>query len=159
MFSRRSCKLRLCNSAIESLNNQEKERKRERGGERVRERERKRNVLTFLAQEQILSDRDCRSSRRKVAAVCRYRFVNRADYPPLILRSSFLARAFRFETAITTARTSERAYQIHHLSTNVRGSLSQFRREKRRRGSGKKGKVRAGARGKRTTECPRRRLG
>lgn len=62
--------------------------------------------------------------------------VNCDDYPPLIRRSSFLARAFRFETAITVGRASERIKFI--ISANTRGWLSQFRREKRQKRAGKK---------------------
>lgn len=67
--------------------------------------------------------------------------VNRGDYPPLIRRSSFLARAFRFETAITAERASERAYQIHHLREHAWPALAISSRKttrKKRRGEEKR---------------------
>lgn len=60
-----------------------------------------------------------------------------ASYPE---RSSFPARVFRFETAITVERASKRIKFI--ISANARGSLSQVRREKQRQRMEKKEKRR-----------------
>lgn len=59
--------------------------------------------------------------------------VNYGDYPLLIQHSTFPAQAFRFETAITGERASERIKFI--IFANMRGSLSQFCREKTTRKS------------------------
>lgn len=121
MFFRRACDLRLSVA----------------GRDQIVKSSRKRNILTFLAR----SDRRRSSRRRKVAAVRRYRFVNRADYPPLIRRSSFLARAFRFETAITAARASERASVSNSSSLRERTRLAlalAISPRKTTRGSGEK---------------------
>lgn len=146
MFSRRSCKLRLCNSAIESLNNREKERKRERGGERVREREREEEERLNVSRagtdsiRSRLQEQSAQGRRRLSISLCQPRRLS-ASYPTLLLsRSCVPFRDGNYD------RSNERASVSNSSSLHERTRLAlaisprkttERKREKRKSPSGR----------------------